>query len=220
VTRATPLIAIDGAAGSGKSTLARRLASELGVPYVNTGLMYRAVTARALAEGVDPSDGDAVALLADRVRFDLDATVSPPALVIGGAPPSEDLLRQDVEAAVSAVSRHPSLRSRMAEIQRRLGRRGVVMEGRDIGSVVFPDADVKIFLDAAARERVRRRARERSGVAADAESLIERDRRDSEVNPFVPAPGAIRIDTTGKDQDEVYREALAIVRTAIGAQRS
>jgi len=209
-----PVVAIDGPAGSGKSTLGRRLAEELGVPYVNTGLMYRALTARALRESLDVEDGPALANLAREIRFDLDLQSSPPSLRVDGRAPGEELVTPEVEGSVSSVSRHPAVRAVMASEQRRLGARGAVMEGRDIGSVVFPDADVKLFLEAAPTERARRRERERGDAAAEA--AAGRDDLDARVNPFVPAPGAVVIDTTGRPKDDVLAEALEAVRSRVG----
>jgi CMP/dCMP kinase len=223
------VVAIDGPAGSGKSTLAERLARALGLPYVNTGLMYRAATLLALREGVDLEDGPALAQVARGIRFDLSSRFSPPAILIDGEPPSPDLVVPEVEVNVSTLSRHPEVRTVLRDEQRRLGGGGAVMEGRDIGSVVFPDAAVKIFLVAAPDERVARRVRERrrapqndAGVPASgdgptptpdvAETLAARDALDEQVNPFVPAPDAVLLDTTGKDPNEVLREALAIAR--------
>jgi cytidylate kinase len=230
---AARVVAIDGPAGSGKSTLAQRLAQALGLPYVNTGLMYRAVTLRALREGVDLEDGPALAEVARGIRFDLSSKFTPPALVIDGEPPSPELVAPEVEVNVSTVSRHPEVRAVLRDAQRRLGSQGAVMEGRDIGSVVLPDAAVKIFLVAAPTERAARRVRERHGptsegslsVTADsapvtpdvAEALATRDARDELVNPFVPAPDAIPLDTTGKDPDEVLRQALAIASERLEA---
>jgi cytidylate kinase len=231
---AARVVAIDGPAGSGKSTLAERLARALGLPYVNTGLMYRAAALRALREGVDLEDGPALAQLARGIRFDLSSRFPPPAILIDGEPPSPDLVVPEVEVNVSTLSRHPEVRTVLRDEQRRLGSGGAVMEGRDIGSVVFPDAAVKIFLVAAPDERVARRVRERrllresdGGVSASsdgptptpdaAEALATRDALDEQVNPFVPAPDAILLDTTGKDPDEVLREALAIARELLEA---
>jgi len=231
---AARVVAIDGPAGSGKSTLAEELARALGLPYVNTGLMYRAATVRALREGVDLEDGPALAQVARGIRFDLSWRFSPPAMLIEGEPPSPDLVVPEVEVTVSTLARHPEVRSVLRDEQRRLGSRGAVMEGRDIGSVVFPDAAVKIFLVAAPDERVARRIRERRGppesdgavpASSDgptptpdvAEALATRDALDEQVNPFVPAPDAVLLDTTGKDPNEVLREALAIARERLEA---
>ena len=203
------VVAIDGAAGSGKSTLARRLAVLLGLPYVNTGAMYRALTLQARRRGVNLDDGPALAALMDT----LDFTVSPVAqgeLWIDGAPPAEDLESADVEAHVSTVAEHAEVRARMRASQRALGEAGAVMEGRDIGTVVFPDAPVKIFLDAEAHERAGRREAERE-EGGTAGALHERDRRDAQVNPFVPAPDAVVIDTSELGIDETVHAAVDVV---------
>jgi cytidylate kinase len=207
------VVAIDGAAGSGKSTLARRLAIELGLPHVNTGAMYRALTLAARRLEVDIEDGDALAKLMETLNF----TLSPPGssnepreLWIEGAPPSEELESAEVEASVSAVATHPEVRAAMRAAQRALGEGGAVMEGRDIGSAVFPDAPVKVFLVAEPQERAGRRIEER-GVEEVAGALHERDRRDARVNPFVPAEDAAVIDTSDLDVDGTLRTALAVV---------
>jgi len=206
-----PVIAIDGPAGSGKSTLAQGLSRELGLPYVNTGLMYRALTHRALAEGVPVSDGRMLAALTQRMEFRLGG-VPPGSLLVDGREPSDELQSPEVEANVSTVARHPEVREVMRRLQRDLGRGGAVMEGRDIGSVVFPDATVKIFLVASLAERTARRAAERGDVEGVDEALARRDARDERVNPFVPASDAIAIDNTDKDIDEVLEEALVVIR--------
>jgi cytidylate kinase len=204
------VVAIDGAAGSGKSTLARRLAALLGLPYVNTGAMYRALTLEARRRGVNLEDGSALAALMDTLEF----TVSrdhPSELWIGGGPPGEDLESADVEANVSTVAAREEVRERMRAAQRDLGRDGAVMEGRDIGTVVFPDAPVKLFLTADPRERAGRRELEREGAGA-AGALHVRDLRDAQVNPFVPAPDAVVIDTSDLGVDETVRAAVHALR--------
>jgi len=209
----TTVIAIDGAAGSGKSTLAHRLAAELGLPYVNTGLMYRALALRARREGVSPENAPVLERLARGMRFDLDSSVRPPELRIDGEPPDPALTSAEVESNVSAVSRHLEVREVFRREQRRLGLDGAVMEGRDIGSVVAPDADLKLFLRARPDERVGRRALERDKDPEHvARALGARDRQDARTNPFVPAPDAIVLDTTGLTPDEVADEALALAR--------
>jgi len=207
------VIAIDGPAGSGKSTLARRLALELGMPYVNTGLMYRALALRAAREGVDPDDGPALEALARAIGFDLDSTVEPPALSIDGQVPEGALSSPEVESTVSLVARHLEVRAVFRDEQRRLGAGGAVMEGRDIGTVVAPDAPLKLFLEAHPQERVERRAQERDAHAGEvAESLETRDALDARTNPLEPAPDAAPIDTTDLDADQVLARALELAR--------
>lgn len=217
-----PVVAIDGPSGSGKSTLAFRLAETLGLPYVNTGLMYRALALYALRAGADPGDGPGLARLASNMRFDLDRSRTPPSLEIDGSPPEPALTSPEVESRVSSVARHPEVRTVLRAEQRRLGEDGAVMEGRDIGAVVFQDADAKIFLLAAPDERAARRTREREEPAAAqpnpeiAEAMSARDAEDATVNPFVPAADAVVIDTTGRDVDDVFAAALEAVRERLG----
>jgi cytidylate kinase len=207
------VIAIDGAAGSGKSTLARGLAEALGLPYVNTGVMYRALTLAALDQGVDPDDGAALARLMSRLRFSLSTGV-PAEIEVEGSAPTAALLSDRVEGEVSHVARHPEVRALMREGQRALGLPGAVVEGRDIGSVVFPDAPVKLFLTAEPDKRGERRAEQR-GVADPEEveeALLRRDTKDAKVNPFEPAADAIVLDTSDRTVDETLRDAIVIVR--------
>jgi CMP/dCMP kinase len=213
MTPMRPVIAIDGAAGSGKSTLARALAAELGLPYVNTGLMYRAVALKADRSGVAPDDGDALAGLARGTRFELDSSVRPPELTIDGEPPSADLSSPEVESSVSAVARHPQVRAVLREEQRRLAFGGAVMEGRDIGTVVAPDATLKLFLQAHPLERAERRAIEREDDRSrTAEALGTRDELDARTNPLVPASDAVVLDTTETEPEAVLGRALALAR--------
>lgn len=208
-----PVIAIDGAAGSGKSTLARALALELGLPYVNTGLMYRALALRAHRDGVAPDDADALERLARGMRFELDRSVRPPELTIDGEPPSETLTSPEVESSVSVVARHPEVREVLRAEQRRLAADGAVMEGRDIGTVVAPGAPLKIFLEANPMERADRRALEREDDPSRiAEALGTRDELDARTNPLEPAPDAVVLDTTGLAAADVLRRALELVR--------
>ena len=207
------VIAIDGAAGSGKSTLARGLAETLGIPYVNTGIMYRALTLAALDAGLDPDDGPSLAGLMSRLRFGLSGGHLPE-IEVEGSPASRDLESERVEAEVSHVARHPQVRALMRKGQRALGMPRAVVEGRDIGTVVFPDAPVKLFLTAEPGTRVARRAEQRG--AADPvdveEALRRRDARDARVNPFEPAPDAIVLDTSERTVGDTLGVAIEIVR--------
>ena len=206
-----PVVAIDGAAGSGKSTLARALATELGWSYVNTGLMYRALAAAALRAGVDLDDDVALTRVTERLRFRMRDTV-PPELEVEGWTDGE-LTDVDVEAQVSRAARHPMVRELMRGLQRELGsREATVMEGRDIGTVVFPEAAVKIFLAADPRERGARRLGERGATHDVADALRVRDALDARVNPLVPASDASVIDSTHLSPQETLSRALAIVR--------
>ncbi|HSD49376.1 MAG TPA: (d)CMP kinase [Actinomycetota bacterium] len=208
------VVAIDGPAGSGKSTLARRLALELGLPYVNTGLMYRAVTLEAVRRGIDPGDAETLTRIAAALTFDLDLGLRPPELRIEGAPPDPELTSPEVERIVSQVSAHPALRSVLRDRQRGLGSNGTVMEGRDIGSVVFPDATVRVVLGAGATERAARRALERDGRPAEVSTEIaERDAKDERNVP--PVEADLEVDSTHLGPDEVLAIVLAEVRRRV-----
>jgi len=208
---APKVVAIDGPAGSGKSTLARGLARALGLPYVNTGLMYRALTADAIAHGVSPEDEDGLLALTSRSRFRL-AGHDPRELQVEGST-AEALVDPTVERTVSAVAAQPRVRVWMRDAQRALGADGAVMEGRDIGSVVFPDARVKIYLEAHLDRRGDRRAEERAERVARevAAALAARDERDARTNPFAPAPGADVIDTGDLDAARTLQAALELI---------
>jgi cytidylate kinase len=213
------VVAIDGSAGAGKSTLARGLAQALGLPYLNTGLMYRALARAALRRGLDPGDADALTAAARDLAFEMETAGDPPALLIGGAPPGQDLQTAEVEAIVSRVASHPPVREVLRQEQRRLGRRGAVVEGRDIGGVVFPDAALKVFVHADPAVRAARRQAERGTEDPDlAEALARRDALDARTNPLVAAPDARVIDTTGREPEEVLRAAVALARAALGEE--
>ncbi|MDI3256223.1 MAG: (d)CMP kinase [Kyrpidia sp.] len=214
-------VAIDGPAGAGKSTIARRVAEALGLLYVDTGAMYRAITWTALQEGVDPSDAPALAGLANRVHLELRPEGEGARVWINGRDVTPFLRDPRVTRAVSAVAGVPAIRMRMTELQREWARRGgVVMDGRDIGTAVMPEAEVKVFLTASLAERAKRRVEElrRQGHACDPDQvereLAERDRADTarDVSPLVRAPDARLIDTTGRDVDSVVREILTLCR--------
>lgn len=216
------VIAIDGPAGSGKSTLARGLAEALDLAYVNTGSMYRAVTARALEEGSSVDDAAGLARIARTLTFDLDRTSRPPSLTIDGRLAPTELASPQVESNVSRVSRHPEVRAVLRAEQRRLGEGGAVLEGRDIGSVVFPDATVKVFLEAEPDVRASRRADEREAARAErvAEELETRDRWDSRVTPLEPPADAVVVDTSTLSAAEVLELVLEVVRSRTGTWRT
>ncbi|HTG46756.1 MAG TPA: (d)CMP kinase [Actinomycetota bacterium] len=206
------VVAIDGAAGSGKSTLARALAERLDLPYLNTGLMYRALAAAALARNVDPGDGAALLRLTSGLRFTVGGERPPQLQVEGYDEP--DLVTPEVEAAVSEVASHPEVREWMRDRQRALGEAGAVMEGRDIGSVVFPDAAVKLYLVADPDARGRRRASERPEGEHDiVEALRARDARDHRTVPLDrPPKDAVELDTGELDVQDTIAAALEEVR--------
>lgn len=195
------VVAIDGPSGAGKSTVARSTADALGLPALDTGAMYRAVTLAVLDRGIDPSDADGCAAVARQVDLQIDGRV-----VLDGRDVSRSLRGPEVTAAVSIVSAHPGVRSALVARQRAWVDQhgGGVVEGRDIGTVVFPEATVKVFLTASERERARRRQRDE--VAAERsvdvervrEDLERRDRADStrRVSPLQPAEDALVLDTT------------------------
>lgn len=197
---ATPrrVIAIDGPAGSGKSTVARAVADRLGLEYLDTGAMYRGVAHAVLARGVDPSDAAAVADVARVVELDVTRS----RCLVDGEDASEAIRGPEVTAVVSAVAANPEVRAELVARQRRwvaeLG--GGVMEGRDIGSVVFPDAELKVYLTASAEVRARRRAAEFPDMGVDqvADEIRRRDETDSSrtASPLVTAEGARVLDTS------------------------
>jgi cytidylate kinase len=201
------IIAIDGGVASGKSAVGRRVAEGLGLPFVDSGLMYRAVTWLAAERGIDPSDSEAIADLARSVDLRVDGE----RVWADGADLTEGIFDADHSEALPRVSAISGVRDALVAQQRRLGEGGVVMAGRDIGTVVFPDADQKFFLTASLAEKVRRRAAqyEKRGENVDEDAMrreVEaRDRVDTEraVAPLRPAPDAVIIDTDQLDVDQV-----------------
>jgi cytidylate kinase len=210
------VVAIDGPAGSGKSTIARRLAARLGLSYLDTGAMYRAVAYAALRARVDPSDAVAVGRLAEEMHLEVDDRVT-----VDGVDATEAIRGPEVSAVVSIVAAHPSVRSELRDRQRAWVARhgGGVVEGRDIGSVVFPEAAAKVYLDARPEVRAARRAAEHGAATPDqvaewAANLADRDRRDSnrEDSPLVEADGAVVIDTSDLDIEEVVDAIVELLR--------
>jgi CMP/dCMP kinase len=211
------VIAIDGPSGAGKSTAGRAVADRLGYVFLDTGAMYRALALAALRASVPLDDPAAVASLAARLRLDLRPGG---AVILDGEDVTSALRTQEVGAAASRVSVHPPVRRHMVARQREMGQAGgVVMDGRDIGTAVFPDADVKFYVDAHPRQRATRRHEElaQRGQAADLDTIEreirERDHADSTraESPLTRAPDAIHLDTTELGLDEVVRRMLAVV---------
>jgi CMP/dCMP kinase len=216
------IVALDGPAGSGKSTVARRIATKLGFMYINTGAIYRAVALWAIRLGIDLNDMHRLEQLAKEAKIELAANGR---VILNGEDVTEAMHDPQVSGAASKVSVVPGVRRALLRLQRSIAERSsVVMEGRDIGSVVFPNAQVKIFLDADPQERARRRAlelMEQRGQAADVETVSgelkerdDRDRRRSE-SPLVQAPDAELIDTTGLSLEQVEEAVLRVVRARI-----
>jgi cytidylate kinase len=201
------IVTIDGGVASGKSAVGRRVAEKLGLPFIDSGLMYRAITRLAAQSGIDPHDADAVTRLAESTRMRIDGE----RVWADGQELTDGIYDSDYADALPIVSANPGVRQSLVEQQRRMGESGVVMAGRDIGTVVFPDADRKFFLVASLDEKVRRRAAqyERRGERVDEQAMRKevelRDRVDSNrpVAPLRPADDAVIIDTDNLDVDQV-----------------
>lgn len=214
------VVAVDGTSGSGKSSTSRGVASRLGLRYLDTGAMFRAMTWWMLRAGVDVHDAAAVAARAAEPRIVSGTDPLAPTIAVDGTDVSVAIRSEEVNAAVSPVSAVPEVRRRLLEVQREvIGAGDIVVEGRDIGSVVAPDAQVKVFLTADPAARAQRRAAEEGGADEDAtrESLLNRDRIDTgrATAPLVQADGAVHLDTTAYSLEEVIDQVVALV-TAVG----
>ncbi|WP_374686909.1 (d)CMP kinase [Promineifilum sp.] len=223
------VITIDGPAASGKSTVGYMLAQRLGYLFLDTGSMYRAVTLAALRRGISPDDEAAVAAVAHDIELDFASPAEETdgrhcTVLLDGEDVTWVVRRPDVDAAVSQVSTYPAVRAEMVRRQRAISRRGhIVMVGRDIGTVVMPDAPLKLYITASAQERARRRLldRQRQGLPADYDAIlanvIHRDRTDSNRrhSPLRPAHDAVIIDTTDRPAEVVLREVLALLQSTI-----
>lgn len=222
-------VAVDGPAGTGKSSVSRGLARALGARYLNTGAMYRIVTLAVLRAGVDIDDSAAVGALASRVDLAVGFDPDEDLYVLGGEDVSAEIRGDAVTKAVSAVSAVPSVRTLLVDRQRELadGSVAVVVEGRDIGTVVLPDAEVKIYLTASAQERARRRNDQNvaSGLAGDYDAVLadvrRRDNLDSTraVSPLRAADDAIVVDSSDMSESEVVAYLLDLVEQRAGASR-
>jgi cytidylate kinase len=214
------IVAIDGGVASGKSAVGRRVAEALGLPFVDSGLMYRAITRLAAERGIDPLDAEAVTRLARSTEIRIDGE----RVWADGVELTEGIYDADFAEALPLISAIPGVREALVEQQRQIGEHGVVMAGRDIGTVVFPNADHKFFLVASLAEKVRRRATqyERRGERVDEEAMRKeveaRDRVDSErtVAPLRPAEDAIVVDTDNLSVDEVVETILRKIRERRG----
>jgi cytidylate kinase len=220
------VIAVDGPAGSGKSSVCRAVASRLGYRYLDTGAMYRALTWAMLHEGVDVDDAAAVARAAAGVRIVSGTDPAAPTIHVGAVDVGGPIRGDDVTGAVSAVSAVPSVREQLVSLQRaeveraRAAGRGIIVEGRDITTVVLPDADLKVFITADPRVRASRRAAQDAGlgkvgvdVASTETALRERDAKDSsrETSPLAQAPDAVVVDTTEMTLDEAIDHIVGLV---------
>jgi cytidylate kinase len=214
------IIAIDGPSGAGKGTISRAIAQSLKYRHVDTGAMYRAVGWKAQHDGIPLNDEVAVAALADRSRM----TVEGGRVSIDDYDVTQAIRTPEIDKAAAAVARLPRVRDVLVARQRTMGEAGgVVMEGRDIGTVVFPNADIKIYLDASAEERARRRLNDaahsggKAGEAAVAASIDARDRSDTTrtVSPLTVADDAVHIDTTGMPIDRVVDTVMSLVNSKI-----
>jgi len=219
------IITIDGPAGAGKSTIASRLARKLGYVNLESGAMYRALALKAIEGDISFDDEAALAKLAQNSRIKLEPTIGGNRVILDARDVTQRLRETDVAEAASRVSVHPKVREWMVARQRELGANGgVVMEGRDIGTKVFPDAEVKIFLDADPVIRQQRRSKQSHGVPAEAMAaeLRERDRRDrTRANsPLEAAPDAMVLDSTSLSEDEVLQRVEALVQQKLTRQKT
>jgi cytidylate kinase len=220
------VIALDGPSGAGKSTAGKALATALGYVFIDTGAMYRALALKALRAGLSLDDGEGLASLLRDTRIDL--VDGGRGVLLDGADATAAVRAPEISAAASRVSTHSPVRREMVGRQQALGREGgVVLDGRDIGTAVFPDADVKFYVDADPRRRAMRRREElrAAGVESDLEAveaeIRERDRLDSTRtdSPLTRAPGSVHLDTTALTPEEVVERLLAAVRSAGAASR-
>ncbi|MBI1373818.1 MAG: (d)CMP kinase [Phycisphaera sp.] len=222
------IVTIDGPAGAGKSSVSREVAHRLGLDFLDTGAMYRAVAVAALSAGLDTADTDAVGELAEGLEVRFDWTTDPPRMLVDGLDVTDRLRDADTTAAVSDIACNSRVRRVLVEAQRRIGREhpNLLTEGRDQGSVVFTDAAVKFYLDATPEERARRRTRQLQDAGKEADeqqildAIIRRDERDRsrEDGPLVCPDGAIVVDTSDMTQQQVVELLTAKVQVEFAAR--
>jgi CMP/dCMP kinase len=213
------VVAIDGPSGTGKSSTSKAVAAKLGLSYLDTGAQYRAITWWMLVNGIDVRDTDAVAAACGKPAIVSGTDPTAPTISADGADATGPIRTPEVTAAVSAVSAVPQVRARITELQRTIAAeapRGIVVEGRDIGTTVLSDADLKIFLTASPEVRAARRNGElgdNSGLAATREALLRRDRADSsrKVSPLAKADDAVEVDTTDLTLDQVVEHVVTLI---------
>ena len=216
------IITIDGPAGSGKSTIAKMLAKELGFTYIDTGAMYRAVALMVKREGIDPDNPDAVVELMKKIQIDLKPAENGVQVFLNGEDVSKEIRTEEIGKIASKIARHSEVRKILVQMQRELGLRAknVVIEGRDTGTVIFPDADIKFFFTASPEVRAERRYKElkEKGLNISYEEILkeikERDHLDEtrKDSPLRPAEDAIIIDTTDKSLSDVFQNVLKIIK--------
>lgn len=219
------IIAIDGPAGSGKSTIAKMIARELGFTYIDTGAMYRAVALKIKRLGINPDDPEAVLEVLKNTEIDLRPSEEGIKIFLDGEDVSDRIRTEEIGKIASKIARHRKVREILVQMQRELGKRAkdAVIEGRDTGTVIFPDADIKFFLTASAEVRAERRYRElkEKGLNVNYERILrevkERDRLDKtrKESPLKPAEDAVIIDTSDKDIDQVFRQLIDIIKKRV-----
>jgi cytidylate kinase len=220
------IVAIDGPSGSGKTTLGRMLARALNLLYIDTGSMYRAVALAVMESSINSTDDVAVGSLASRIDIDLAGDPDSLKVTLDGRDVTQEIREEEVTHMSSVISAIPEVRRAMVERQREMGSRGAVLNGRDIGTVVFPDADIKFFLTAVAEERAQRRFNEERAQDSNADyevtfaDMTERDRRDSTRvdSPLKIASDAIVIDSTGLSIDEVFAKMIEQVKRNVNRE--
>ncbi|MEC4020879.1 (d)CMP kinase [Streptomyces sp. H27-D2] len=222
---ATVIVGIDGPSGTGKSSTSKAVAAKLGLRYLDTGAQYRAITWWMLVNGVDVQDADAVATAATKPVIVSGTNPSAPTITVDGQDASGPIRTQEVTSAVSVVSAVPEVRALLTELQRGIAataERGIVVEGRDIGTTVLPDADLKIFLTASAEARAARRSGELKGkeavdLTATRDALVKRDAADSgrKVSPLAKADDAVEVDTTELTLEQVIECVVTLIESAL-----